>query len=301
MPKLGRQKIAPSILGRIYPPYAHAPRTARGRTNRPPKSYTRPFQLILPSAPNLTQARRQRYDAEGNLVQTPSQAIFSHADALYTSFDSPTRKAWRQAVKAPQMSGYDLWMKEATSLMHQGYRPNQTPSHSGGFSNRRLSPGHTLPYPKCSEAISLRRLWLLFIHKSDNPATHSLYRIHWTYSQPPPYPETSPDFLIFQVPRPFFQPPGFYYFWSNASFPPDPLPPFHSWPGCHQQYRPTDPIQVVGVYFHKDNNGFWYETKFSAIPTFPFSWATFPFSPISPTPTELWNKLAKIGRSKLPP
>ncbi|MBA7540040.1 hypothetical protein ES705_32329 [subsurface metagenome] len=72
---------------------------------------------------------------------------WQHADALWVSQPDAWRQTWRDALKKPGMSGYDLWMKEALTLCSQNkYLPDE-PSISGGWSTSKVVPGETWPPP----------------------------------------------------------------------------------------------------------------------------------------------------------
>ncbi len=67
------------------------------------------------------------------------------ADALWVSQPESWRQMWRDALKKPSMSGYDLWMKEALTLCSQNkYLPDE-PSISGGWSTKKVIAGVTWP------------------------------------------------------------------------------------------------------------------------------------------------------------
>lgn len=65
---------------------------------------------------------------------TPQMAAVSYCDGIYVDMHCDEREVWHNAVKAPGMSGYDLWMKESLYAVTRGFRPPQTPTPSGGFS-----------------------------------------------------------------------------------------------------------------------------------------------------------------------
>ncbi len=57
------------------------------------------------------------------------------------------REEWRHAVKKPGLTGYDLWIMEATYLAKLGLYFPEHPSNSGGWSRKAAIPGHTYQPP----------------------------------------------------------------------------------------------------------------------------------------------------------
>ncbi|MBA7543016.1 hypothetical protein ES705_35342 [subsurface metagenome] len=70
---------------------------------------------------------------------------WKQADAIWVSQVEPWRQLWRNALKKPGMSGYDLWMKEALTLCSQQKYLPDVPSISGGWSTSKVIPGTTFP------------------------------------------------------------------------------------------------------------------------------------------------------------
>jgi hypothetical protein len=73
---------------------------------------------------------------------------FSSADKIYSGWPDSKKDVWRDAVKKPVMSGYTLWMKECLFAWSKGWYAPDVPSISGGYSCRRVVPGHTYPPPE---------------------------------------------------------------------------------------------------------------------------------------------------------
>jgi hypothetical protein len=71
------------------------------------------------------------------------------ADALWQTMTEEQRELWRAAVKAPKMSGYDVWMKEALSLCTRGLNLPDRPGPGGGYSAMYALPGSTPPPASC--------------------------------------------------------------------------------------------------------------------------------------------------------
>jgi len=70
---------------------------------------------------------------------------WTYADAIWQSFTSEQKAEWQAAIKAPGVSNYDIWMKEALWHCQQyEYLPDH-PSASGGYSHGPLNPGFTFP------------------------------------------------------------------------------------------------------------------------------------------------------------
>jgi len=55
--------------------------------------------------------------------------------------------SWRDGLKRPGMSRYDLWMREAVWLASKGHYMPDYPSISGGYSTRSVISGHRLQPP----------------------------------------------------------------------------------------------------------------------------------------------------------
>ncbi|MBA7534182.1 hypothetical protein ES705_26428 [subsurface metagenome] len=70
---------------------------------------------------------------------------WKQADAIWVAQSENWRQMWREALKKPGMSGYDLWMKEALTLCSQGNNLPDVPSISGGWSTAKVIPGDTWP------------------------------------------------------------------------------------------------------------------------------------------------------------
>ena len=66
---------------------------------------------------------------------------FRYADALYQAMPADRKKDWKDAVKRPRTSAYDLWMKECLWLVRQRLTPPDYPSISGGFTPTKALPG----------------------------------------------------------------------------------------------------------------------------------------------------------------
>jgi hypothetical protein len=74
---------------------------------------------------------------------------FQLADALWQTMTEENRELWRAAVKAPQMSGYDVWMKEALYLCNRGINLPDAPGPGGGYSPINAKPGSTPAPASC--------------------------------------------------------------------------------------------------------------------------------------------------------
>jgi len=61
--------------------------------------------------------------------------------------DLVDQEAWREALKRPHMSRYDLWMREAVWLASKGHYMPDWPSLSGGYSTCSVISGHRLQPP----------------------------------------------------------------------------------------------------------------------------------------------------------
>jgi hypothetical protein len=73
------------------------------------------------------------------------------ADSIWQSWTRAQKRPWYQALKAPKLTAYDLWMREALTLCNQNQFLPDEPSPSGGFSTRYLKPGTTYaPPPSCA-------------------------------------------------------------------------------------------------------------------------------------------------------
>ncbi len=80
----------------------------------------------------------------GSPAANPCQQ-WQQADAIWVNQGESWRQKWRDALKKPGMSGYDLWMKEALTLCSQNKNLPDDPSISGGWSTAKVIPGDTWP------------------------------------------------------------------------------------------------------------------------------------------------------------
>ncbi|MBA7539852.1 hypothetical protein ES705_32137 [subsurface metagenome] len=77
--------------------------------------------------------------------RTPRQKCpceaFTLCDLAYQRMSAEDKKIWKDALKKPGMSAYELYMKECiSSMIHTGTYPD-CPTASGGFSCRLIKPG----------------------------------------------------------------------------------------------------------------------------------------------------------------
>jgi hypothetical protein len=184
MPRTNRAKVAPSVIGRLVGPYASAPRLSRNLGRYRTAGNTLPFAWTMPYLPGNAYKPKKGTDQAGNIVEQPQNAVFQKADALYQTFTEPQRRQWKAAVKAPHMSGYDLWMKESMTLMMSGQPPNLIPSHSGGWSRRNLTPGTDLIFPDCGFNPCLKSLRVKWTIVSLGPPAIDAYALDWTTTFP---------------------------------------------------------------------------------------------------------------------
>jgi hypothetical protein len=70
---------------------------------------------------------------------------WQQADAIWVGQDETWRQKWRNALKKPGISGYDLWMKEALTCCASNRFLPDDPSISGGWSTAKVIPGVTWP------------------------------------------------------------------------------------------------------------------------------------------------------------
>jgi hypothetical protein len=88
---------------------------------------------------------------------------------------------WRAALKAPQKSGYDLWMKESVTAANRGHYYPDAPSVSGGYSTLKIIPGiHFQPPVTCCKQLGA-------IHNTQysEPAPHRWELYVWTHTRDP--------------------------------------------------------------------------------------------------------------------
>jgi len=201
----------PSFLGHIIAgsgarTYHNADRdAARDGRGGPPSG--------MKKAPLPTYGRRK----DGSPMQLHSQAAYvtrrchQYADHLYQQKSPANRKLWRDAVKRPGYSAYDLWMSEALTLLNQGKRPPDVPSHSGGFNTERVIEGTEHDVAPCFAGPFL--LKCVFTDLGTQPGQaqqYTTYRFHWHTTQ---YPLPTNTYAILRF-RAFWNPDAKYWDWN---------------------------------------------------------------------------------------
>jgi len=74
--------------------------------------------------------------------------LFRLADTFYKAAGPAYYVPWAAALVRPRMSSYDLYMKEALTLMNAGYSAPHWPGPSGGWTTHAATPGPTFyPHP----------------------------------------------------------------------------------------------------------------------------------------------------------
>ncbi|MBA7536907.1 hypothetical protein ES705_29172 [subsurface metagenome] len=92
----------------------------------------------------VTRRAARKHTDKSEWHQCPCKA-FTLCDKHYQQMNSDEKKKWKDALKKPGMSAYELYMKECLcSLIGNGHFPYK-PSQSGGFSCRSLIPGPETP------------------------------------------------------------------------------------------------------------------------------------------------------------
>lgn len=99
-------------------------------------------QTIYRKCPGKRGTATRRTD-RSNRTHRPKTSCHAlkFCDAEYSKAPESVKNIWRTAATAPNISGYDLWMKESLRLATQGYCPPDLPSDSGGFTSQRAYPG----------------------------------------------------------------------------------------------------------------------------------------------------------------
>jgi len=289
MPKLGKLKVIPSVLGRLYSSHTSRPRLSFSRARGNHHSRTYPICFILPSAPHARMRRHKPPGPDGEKLDKPQNAAFAHADKLYQELTQEQRKLWHDAVKKPHMTGYDLWMKENLSHLLQGYKPSLTPSTSGGWSCKHLPHNGTLPYPECALSPGFKRIALTFHKRNYQAAGARDFYLEWltAYSQPPLGPW--PGYICYQTPRPLFRPPAFYSeFWNACESPKE------------YTFRAGESVQCIGLVWHLLPAGFYRETRFVVLEHWTWTWANAYTCPIQPPPYAVWQALRDKHARQLP-
>ncbi|MBA7658680.1 hypothetical protein ES703_66639 [subsurface metagenome] len=170
------------------------------------EAWMHPF--VLPPGVKLHMFHREQWMLKRRLAIRPECHIFKHIDGCHKLLPQANRKQWRDAVKKPHMSGYDLWMKEG---LHHGNRilpPPDEPSNSGGFTPGPLNPGSRFPPPPDFVWYALQSV---VITKTPVECWGTQYEIlHTAWS--PDHSFEVPHFLEFYFGS---ETPGFYYIWDS--------------------------------------------------------------------------------------
>lgn len=109
---------------------------------------------------------------------------FQYADELYHNMTPGQRAVWKAAITKPKMSAYDLWMKEALTLLLQGKPPPDQPSRSGGWSTGKVIEGTQHWTAPCwgGPGLSHYRQWL---SDPDYGPGWVIWSAVWHSTQPP--------------------------------------------------------------------------------------------------------------------
>jgi len=79
--------------------------------------------------------------------------VFKVADTFYKAAGSGYYSIWEAAKKKRHISGYDLYMKEAMTLLNHGYSAPMMPTDSGGFSALHACPMPTFYPHQCTHPL----------------------------------------------------------------------------------------------------------------------------------------------------
>jgi len=101
---------------------------------------------------------------------------WKHADWLYAN-GKVDATAWRKALKRPNMSPYDLWMRECMACFSKGLYAPDHPSISGGWSRDKITPGHT--YQPSAECIKpYLASWTMSAYPAQPDTTEYEFELH---------------------------------------------------------------------------------------------------------------------------
>jgi hypothetical protein len=143
--------------------------TVFGRTSRNKGSVLDAWDV---KRPGRARARLGRYTQS-------SRVWFAIADAYYSDMPEERKQVWRDAVVAPRMSGYTLFMKEALYCLAKGWSIPYSPSESGGFSTRFVpDPRDRSPWYMCLPPITYWWWWNCYSWSPTwvlEPGTYNLY------------------------------------------------------------------------------------------------------------------------------
>ena len=195
MPRKTKDKVAPNILGRLYsanqPKPRYAQKTPRQKNARGPT----PFVWTMPPTLTTKTLIRKLGIKTNAMYLPPIVATFAWVDHLYTQFDSQHKAVWKAAVKKHCMSAYDLWMKEAMTLIASGFPPPDTPSISGGWSAKKAIPGTTHGFPPCADPCPVKRVELKYWKNNPFSPHNEMYRVVIQTSPLPSGYEAHPTYL----------------------------------------------------------------------------------------------------------
>lgn len=145
-------------------------------------------KIPLPLYADLLQHPPAHYDKVDLYIL---RRCFQYADSIYHHKSPTERLEWKHAVTRPRTSAYDLWMKEAMTLLLQAKRPPDHPSLSGGWSTTKVVEGddHTI-----SPCFPPPRMWKHTLRPHDNqtglPPGWRRWTWRWHSDGTPPRPNT---------------------------------------------------------------------------------------------------------------
>ena len=212
----------PSLLGHL------GTQKNKGRTNRNKRNLKLPgvagmVNQTTTLPPHLYHKRKSLMaKVDPNLPHDPECKCFTYCDLLYQGFTPAERLKWRQALKKPGLSPYDLWMSECLTLTTKRQHPPDVPSISGGWSNKKCLEGSTRPLapawgPYLSNSV---------VRHASVQASNQGARPTWlvTVTCEPPPPDAPPSWGFFLVSQWRTFP---YHFWWNHLTTHYTAPPIH--------------------------------------------------------------------------
>ena len=142
-----------------------------------------------------------------------------YADYIYGLWCDPEKFLWRDAIKRPGKSTYDLWMSEALVLLLMGHRPPDEPSISGGWSNRKAKEGMKWDPAPCF-CLAGHRSFVIRVATGppDDPGPVGWWHLKSTFQDPPPppYPDSYVQlYFLYHPPTKTWQ---YTTFWPAETF-----------------------------------------------------------------------------------
>ncbi len=99
------------------------------------------FGAYKKHGPSARTARQHKTQTHRSPAQKCPCEAFTACDLAYQRMSAAAKKIWKDAIKKPGISAYELYMKECLATMIKTGTYPDGPTDSGGFSCRLVTPG----------------------------------------------------------------------------------------------------------------------------------------------------------------